>query len=310
MIKKNRLVPIVSCLLFTISTNVSAVAANQVTNNVESKISNALAGQANELINNLEESIIQNTDFTHLEIDVSQDTFNLSGNNTKNKVELTSVYRLHEDNNKFIFNQASLVDFNDRKTLNLGLGIRHINDNETIIYGANIFYDYERNSKHKRSGIGAEYITSLGEIRVNKYKAISGTLAYKGVNEAALDGHDVRLSYNLPVLYSSSLFYNEGSWKDGKSYKTDTKEWGVKGEVLPNLHLSISSQKKNNANKTTVSALSYAVPFGKSASQKIMQNGEFTSKLKNIRNALYKPVKRENRIMKKSISLGVTASGY
>jgi hypothetical protein len=41
-----------------------------------------------------------------------------------------------------------------------------------------------------------------------------------------------------------------------------------------------------------------------------MQNGDFTSKLKNIRKALYKPVERENRIMKKSIKLGVTASGY
>jgi len=310
MLKKKYIAPAISCMLVIISTNTLAAATNQVVDNIKNQISDTLAKQANDLISNLEESILQNTDFTHIEINVGQDTFNLSSNKTKNKVELTSVYRLHEDDNKFIFNQASLVDFNDRKTLNLGLGIRHINDDETIIYGANIFYDYERDSKHKRSGIGAEYITSLGEIRVNKYKAISGTLAYKGVNEEALDGHDIRLSYNLPVLYSSSLFYNEGSWKDGKSYKTDTKEWGVKGELLPNLHLSVSSQKKDNTNKTTVSSLSYAIPFGKNASQKIMQNGEFTSKLKNIRSALYKPVKRENRIMKKSISLGVVASGY
>lgn len=310
MLKKKYIAPAISCMLVIISTNTLAAATNQVVDNIKNQISDTLAKQANDLIRNLEESILQNTDFTHIEINVGQDTFNLSSNKTKNKVELTSVYRLHEDDNKFIFNQASLVDFNDRKTLNLGLGIRHINDDETIIYGANIFYDYERDSKHKRSGIGAEYITSLGEIRVNKYKAISGTLAYKGVNEEALDGHDIRLSYNLPVLYSSSLFYNEGSWKDGKSYKTDTKEWGVKGELLPNLHLSVSSQKKDNTNKTTVSSLSYAIPFGKNASQKIMQNGEFTSKLKNIRSALYKPVKRENRIMKKSISLGVVASGY
>lgn len=310
MLKKKYIAPAISCMLVIISTNTLAAATNQVVDNIKNQISDTLAKQANDLISNLEESILQNTDFTHIEINVGQDTFNLSSNKTKNKVELTSVYRLHEDDNKFIFNQASLVDFNDRKTLNLGLGIRHINDDETIIYGANIFYDYERDSKHKRSGIGAEYITSIGEIHVNKYKAISGTLAYKGINEAALDGHDIRLSYNLPVLYSSSLFYNEGSWKDGKSYKTDTKEWGVKGELLPNLHLSVSSQKKDNTNKTTVSALSYAIPFGKNASQKIMQNGEFTSKLKNIRSALYKPVKRENRIMKKSISLGVVASGY
>ncbi|MDB3893091.1 hypothetical protein N9345_02745 [Candidatus Thioglobus sp.] len=94
-------------MLVIVSTNASAVATNQVVNKVKNKISDTVAKQANDLISNLEESIIQNTDFTHIEINVGQDTFNLSNNKTKNKVELTSVYRLHEDDNKFIFNQAS-----------------------------------------------------------------------------------------------------------------------------------------------------------------------------------------------------------
>ncbi len=54
-----------------------------------------------------------------------------------------AVYRLHETDNFFIFNQASFINFDDRNTINLGLGGRHINDNETVIMGLNAFFDYE-----------------------------------------------------------------------------------------------------------------------------------------------------------------------
>jgi hypothetical protein len=43
---------------------------------------------------------------------------------------------------------------------------------------------------------------------------------------------------------------------------------------------------------------------------KAMQDGKWSTSLKPIREKLYKPVQRENRIMKKAIKLGVTVSGY
>jgi hypothetical protein len=41
-----------------------------------------------------------------------------------------------------------------------------------------------------------------------------------------------------------------------------------------------------------------------------MQDGKWQANLKPIREKLYKPVQRENRIAKKAIKLGVTVSGY
>jgi len=41
----------------------------------------------------------------------------------------------------------------------------------------------------------------------------------------------------------------------------------------------------------------------------VMQDGNWDSRMKPIREKLYKPVQRENRIMKKAIKLGVTVSG-
>jgi len=42
--------------------------------------------------------------------------------------------------------------------------------------GANAFYDYEMESEHKRTGFGVELLTSLLELRANKYNAVSGTI--------------------------------------------------------------------------------------------------------------------------------------
>jgi hypothetical protein len=41
-----------------------------------------------------------------------------------------------------------------------------------------------------------------------------------------------------------------------------------------------------------------------------MQDGDWSTKFEPIREKLYRPVQRENRIMKKAIKLGVTVSGY
>ncbi len=65
----------------------------------------------------------------------------LKGDDAQTKTEIMGVYRLHETKNSFLFNQTSLVRYNDRTTMNLGFGARYINDPETVIAGANVFYD-------------------------------------------------------------------------------------------------------------------------------------------------------------------------
>ena len=99
-----------------------------------------------------------------------------------------AVLRLHETKNAFLLNQTSIVSFDGRSTLIIGLGARHINDAETIIMGANAFYDYEMESEHKYTGFGVELLTSLLELRANKYNAVSGTINFNGIDETALDG--------------------------------------------------------------------------------------------------------------------------
>ena len=280
------------------------------TETAKQEFHNFSLGLANSKLNLLEDKILSETGFTHLELSLGSDVFGLDSG-TKTKSEVMAVYGLHETSNLFLFNQTSIVNFDSRRTFNIGLGARHITDDETLILGANAFYDYESKSGHKRSSLGFELLTAMLEFRANTYNAISGTIAYNGINETALDGRDMKLTANLPYLYSSNVYYSSGKWKDGLGYETKTKEFGITAEVLPNLFVTVAQQKKDSTKAKTVASISYSIPIGNAAKTKrVMQDGNWDSRMKPIREKLYKPVQRENRIMKKAIKLGVTVSGY
>ena len=280
------------------------------TETAKQEFHNFSLGLANSKLNLLEDKILSETGFTHLELSLGSDVFGLDSG-TKTQSEVMAVYGLHETSNLFLFNQTSIVNFDSRRTFNIGLGARHITDDETLILGANAFYDYETKSGHKRSSLGFELLTAMLEFRANTYNAISGTIAYNGINETALDGRDMKLTANLPYLYSSNVYYSSGKWKDNLGYETKTKEFGVTAEVLPNLFVNVAQQKKDSTKAKTVASISYSIPIGNAAKPKrVMQDGNWDSRMKPIREKLYKPVQRENRIMKKAIKLGVTVSGY
>ena len=280
------------------------------TETAKQEFHNFSLGLANFKLNLIEDKILSETGFTHLELSLGSDVFGLDSG-TKTKSEVMAVYGLHETSNLFLFNQTSIVNFDSRRTFNIGLGARHITDDETLILGANAFYDYESKSGHKRSSLGFELLTAMLEFRANTYNAISGTIAYNGINETALDGRDMKLTANLPYLHSSNVYYSSGKWKDGLGYETKTKEFGITAEVLPNLFVNVAQQKKDSTKAKTVASISYSIPIGNAAKTKrVMQDGNWDSRMKPIREKLYKPVQRENRIMKKAIKLGVTVSGY
>lgn len=277
------------------------------------QLKSSAATAANNLINSkldaIEEEIERETDFTSIELSLGLDSFGLSSD-TSNLTEAKAVYRLYENKNWFGFNQTSLVRFDGRYTFNLGFGVRHINDPETLIFGTNIFYDQEFSSAHKRYGYGLEALSSNIEFRANRYEPITDILTYKGVNETSLSGHDVKLTLNMPYLYSSDLYIKRTYWSDNQGYSLENVEWGTDLEFYPNLTLSLASQDRNDGtSKETVMGIRYNHQFGNTASKE-WQSGDWSSELRPIRNQLYGAVERENRIFKKSLNLGLVVSGF
>ncbi len=65
----------------------------------------------------------------------------------------------------FYLIKSILIDYDDRTTLNLGLGYRRLNADETWMTGFNVFYDHELSDNHKRNGVGFEVVSSVLESR-------------------------------------------------------------------------------------------------------------------------------------------------
>ena len=84
-----------------------------------------------------------------------------------------------------ILSQISYSTFNDRETLNTGLVYRSMNQAMTHIYGINIFYDHEFNTGHARTGLGFEMKSSVYDVNINLYEAMSEIHHVNGAPEVA-----------------------------------------------------------------------------------------------------------------------------
>jgi len=278
-----------------------ALSADESAFEIEDYVVNFAEGVIETKFDSVEKAAVDNYGFKFL--DLSYDSSGMAS--------VMSVYGLYETQNIFLFNQTSLINYDNRNTLNLGFGARHINDAETVILGVNAFYDRELESGHTRNGFGVEFMTSAVELRANSYLASSGEITYDGAAESALNGYDVKLTANMPYFYSSNLYFAYTEWQDDSVFYSSSSEIGLMAEVLPNLNVGISNTRTDGSNDQSTITLSYSIPLGNvQRNDKKIQSGVWSDYLTPIRDKLYVPVQRENRIMKKTVTLGVTFAGY
>ena len=76
------------------------------------------------------------------------------------------------DNDLFYLNVRSSFSDASEEELNVGLGFRHLNPEQKLIFGANIFYDSRwtaMDSHFEQLGLGAEFMSELFDARFNYY---------------------------------------------------------------------------------------------------------------------------------------------
>ena len=216
------------------------------------------------------------------------------------------VLKAFGDNpNSFLFNQINLNRSDDRTTLNLGLGYRRLNADETWMGGVNAFYDHEFPDDHKRNGIGFELISSVFETRVNTYNGTTGYIKDKsGTDSKVLDGRDMGFKVALPYLPGMMFGMNAVQW-DGIDGLKDKKmrKYSLGGSLSDNLSLNyIRTDYKDATKKDTDSiSLNYTWAFGQ---EKHVRPTLFTFtdnayELKKLGAERYDLVKRENQLVKK-----------
>jgi len=225
------------------------------------------------------------------------------------------VLKAYGDNpNSFLFNQINLNRYDDRTTLNLGLGYRRLNADETWMTGVNAFYDHEFPDDHKRNGVGFEVVSSVLESRVNIYNGTTGYIKDKsGTDSKSLDGRDMGFKVALPYLPGMKFGMNAFAWKgiDGMKDKKGRK-YTLGGSLSDNLTLNyIRTDYKDAATKDTDSInLKYTWNFGqKSTKPKLFDLSSTAYKLEKLGDERYSLVQRENRIVKKKSGV-LTVAGY
>ena len=171
-----------------------------------------------------------------------------SGTSDKVTGSILFVSPLSDLNNKenTLFTQGSIYFSDDnRETLNLGIGNRKLLINDTLMLGANIFYDTEIDYGHTRTSFGVEAISSVGSLRANQYYAISGWKNVGEAQEKALNGSDIEVGVPLPYLPWTNFYLRTFEW-EGSNGVADLKGDEMSLEAKLPLGLNFEVGKRSN----------------------------------------------------------------
>jgi adhesin/invasin len=210
-----------------------------------------------------------------------------------------------------IFNQTSINTHDGDETINIGFGTRKLLNDNTLILGANTFYDHQLTESHKRVGAGAEVITSIFDVRANYYNALSGRrINSEGTIERTLDGWDLRGDYHLPIKHDVNLFFSAFEFEnpeDISSYKETGNKFGADAK-LGNFVIEGGYMDDNQNNDSYFGSIKYVVNFGSDNQKNSSSNSR---SLEDVSDQLYQPVKRENKIRVVKIDASaVTVGGF
>ena len=176
-----------------------------------------------------------------------------SGKTQKVKGHILVVKPLSDINDKenILFTQGSIY-FSDgnRETLNLGIGKRKLLYNDTLMLGANLFYDHELDYDHQRASLGIEAISSVASLRANQYYGLSGWQSgLDNIKEKALNGNDVEFGAPLPYLPWANFYLRSFNW-EGASGAADLKGDEMSLEAKLPFGLNVEVGKRSNDGNT------------------------------------------------------------
>ena len=144
---------------------------------------------------------------------------------------ISTILPLYDQNNRNTFIQGHLSTQADIEMLNIGLVQRHSLYENKFMVGFNIFYDLDLDNSHERFGIGSDLLTSLGDIHLNYYDAVTDYVVVDGLREYTLDGYDAQIAFPLPYLPKSKFYAEVFSWNginssrdlEGETYSLKSK---------------------------------------------------------------------------------------
>ena len=273
---------------------------NSLNNKITSKISQS-SSAASEKIETFITGNFENVKYLDFEIQVRE--------KLKPSFNIMSVTELLKIDSGTIFNQTSITTHDEDETVNIGLGIRKLLNDNKVLIGSNIFYDQQFTNNHKRTGAGVEAISSVFDIRGNYYNAISGSKNTTEGSERALNGWDTQIDYHLPGEHDVNFFMNAFKFENPdkiSTYEEKGNKYGANAK-LGHFLMEAGYMDDNQGGDSYFGSIKFVVNIGEQKENKTRNFLEYT----DVSDKLYQPVKRENKIRVVKISnSNVAASGY
>ena len=283
------------------SQDLKATATDKISAFKDGKI-NALSNKISENISSFAKDHFENMKYLDFNIN-TQDYL-------KPTFSIMSVNEIMKIDSGTIFNQTSINTHDGDEIINIGFGTRKLLNNNTLIVGANAFYDHQLTESHERVGAGAEALSSMFDVRGNYYNALSARRTNSGGTiERAMDGWDIRGDYHLPIEQDINLFFSAFEFEnpeDVSSYKEKGNKYGADAK-LGNFSIEAGYMDDNQDNDAWFGNVKYVVNFGSDESNSSSSSKSF----EDVSDQLYQPVKRENKIRVVKIDAsGVVVGGF
>ena len=226
---KKILIFIFSLFIFTTSS------ANEILNNLSTKISEFASG------------LIPGEGLTEVDIEIKE--------SQEPDFTILGVRDINKNKNSNFFTQFSLhnndVGGDERYIGNLGFGYRFLTDDESIMIGANTFYDRDFGNNHARGSIGLEAKGSVLEFNLNQYYSLSNMKTISGTDEQSLGGIDYKLSTQIPYMPWAKIGWTGYQHEaDKATVDTEGDIYSLEMALSPSLQLDISRDDSNHSDGT------------------------------------------------------------
>lgn len=243
--------------------------------------------------------------------------FSMRVGDGKPMFEILTVQPLSEteDKRSTYFTQLGANGYDGRTTVNLGLGFRRLTEEKTWLLGVNAFYDHEFPYDHQRGSVGVELRSTVAELNLNRYFAISNyRMDANGIEARALGGHDVELGVTAPYLPRLKFYVKAFSWY-GEDGRQDTKgaDYSLRGMISPEFAIEVKRTDfdATSLKDTTTVMLTYRI--ASEAQKKAFKNTPFVInapyQMQSMEPYRLEKVRRENKIIKQK-KFSLTASGF
>ena len=211
---KNIIIAIFTVFIFTSSN------ADELTNKISNIIADLIPGEGT----------------TEVSVDLRE--------NHKPDYSILGVREIDKTDNGNLFTQFSLFNTeknNTERTVgNIGFGQRMLSDDNTMMTGYNVFWDYDSYG-NSRTSFGLEARNAVLDFAGNYYFNLGDGID----EEKPLEGYDLNLASQVPYMHWADVFVNAYEWF-GRD-RDDIKGTKLGSELLlsPNLNLELAYDDKD-----------------------------------------------------------------